>query len=91
MENRRNKTFAYKFCAKEVGEENYIIADAIRFEGNGEFICVIYYNAWNDELIKIPIYKSTSKEDFKEKLSMISSFYTTRPDGILDFTKFEEE
>lgn len=89
MEKRRNSTFAYKFCAKEVGEDNYVVADAIRFEGNGEFICVIYYEAWNDQLIKIPVYQASSEEDFKEKLNIISIFYTNHPEGVLDFTNFK--
>lgn len=84
MINGENST--YKFCAKVVDEDNYIVAKAIRFEGNGEFICAIYYDDWAEALIKKPIYRATSLENFKETLIVISQFYTKNPEGVLDFT-----
>ena len=83
MINGENST--YKFCAKIVDEDNYIIAKAIRFEGNGELIDAIYYDDWADALIKKPIYRATSPEDFKETLILISQFYTKNPEGVFCF------
>ncbi len=81
------KNSTYKFCAKVVDKDEYIVAKAIRFEGNGEFICVVYYDDWNESLIKKPIYRATSPEDFRETLTVISQFYTNSPEGVLDFVE----
>lgn len=83
MINGENGT--YKFCAKVVDEDNYIIAKAIRFEGNGKLIAAIYYDDWAEALIKKPIYRATSLEDFKETLIIISQFYTENPEGVFCF------
>lgn len=81
---RKGRTFG--FSAKKVDKDEYIVADAIRFEGDGEFICAIYYNDWDESLVKTPIYRAVSEEDFKATFTVISQFYTKNPDGVLDFT-----
>lgn len=73
----------FKICAQNLETKDYFIQDAIRFETHDEFIYSVNYNNWEDAVIKIPIYKSTSKEDLRKTLVTISRFYTEHPDGIL--------
>lgn len=73
----------FKICAQELETNNYIVQEAIRFESDDKFIYSVSYNDWDNVIIKIPIYKFTSKEDLKKTLIAISKFYTEHPDGIL--------
>lgn len=73
----------FKVCAQEIGTDSYFIQEAIRFESDGELIYSVSYNDWDDTIVSLPIYKSTSKEDLRKTLVAISKFYTEHPDGVL--------
>lgn len=73
----------FKICAQILETNDYVVQEAIRFESDGECIYSVSYNDWDDETVKIPIYKSTSKEDLRKMLVTISKFYTEYPDGVL--------
>lgn len=75
----------FKICAQNLETKDYFIQEAIRFETHDEFIYSVNYDDWNNAIYKIPIYKSTSKEDLEKTLITISQFYTEHPDGILNF------
>lgn len=77
----------FKFCGKGIDTNDYIIANALRFESIKEVIYALYYDDWNGgSFIKVPIYEPTSEEDLKRALKAISQFYTNNPDGVFDFT-----
>lgn len=75
----------FKVCAQNLETKDYFIQEAIRFETHNEFVYSVNYDDWNKYIFKIPIYKSTSKEDLEKTLIVISQFYTEHPDGILNF------
>jgi len=75
----------FKVCAQNLETKDYFIQEAIRFETHDEFVYSVNYDDWNKCIFKIPIYRSTSKEDLEKTLIMISQFYTEHPDGILNF------
>lgn len=75
----------FKICAQNLETKDYFIQEAIRFETHDEFIYSVNYDDWNNAIYKIPIYRSTSKEDLEKTLITISQFYTEHPDGILNF------
>lgn len=75
----------FKICAQNLETKDYFIQEAIRFEIHDEFIYSVNYDDWNNAIYKIPIYRSTSKEDLEKTLITISQFYTEHPDGILNF------
>ena len=75
----------FKICAQNLETKDYFIQEAIRFETHDEFIYSVNYDGWNNAIYKIPIYRSTSKEDLEKTLITISQFYTEHPDGILNF------
>ena len=75
----------FKICAQNLETKDYFIQEAIRFETHDEFIYSVNYDDWNKCIFKIPIYRSTSKEDLEKTLITISQFYTEHPDGILNF------
>ena len=75
----------FKVCAQNLETKDYFIQEAIRFETHDEFIYSVNYDDWNNAIYKIPIYRSTSKEDLEKTLIVISQFYTEHPDGILNF------
>lgn len=75
----------FKVCAQNLETKDYFIQEAIRFETHDEFVYSVNYDDWNECIFKIPIYRSTSKEDLEKTLIMISQFYTEHPDGILNF------
>ena len=84
MIKRENKTF--RFCAKNINNNNYIIADAIRFEGSEEnIIYAICYDDISNSIIKIPVYKTSSSEKLKETLWDIISCYRNDHNGIFVF------
>ena len=75
----------FKICAQNLETKDYFIQEAIRFETHDEFVYSVNYDDWNKCIFKIPIYRSTSKEDLEKTLITISQFYTEHPDGILNF------
>lgn len=75
----------FKICAQNLETKDYFIQEAIRFETHDEFIYSVNYDDWNNAIYKIPIYRSTSKEDLEKTLITINQFYTEHPDGILNF------
>lgn len=75
----------FKICAQNLETKDYFIQEAIRFETHDEFVYSVNYDDWNNAIYKIPIYRSTSKEDLEKTLITISQFYTEHPDGILNF------
>lgn len=75
----------FKVCAQNLETKDYFIQEAIRFETHDEFVYSVNYDDWNNAIYKIPIYRSTSKEDLEKTLITISQFYTEHPDGILNF------
>lgn len=77
----------FKICAQNLETKDYFIQEAIRFETHDEFIYSVNYDDWNNAIYKIPIYRSTSKEDLEKTLITISQFYTEHPDGILNFIR----
>lgn len=83
------KTFRY--FAKSLDSGNYIIREAIRFEGHVEnnFIYATYYDDWNQSIIREPIYHPTNEDELRKVLAVIAEFYNNNPEGILDFCTIE--
>lgn len=73
----------FKICAQNLETKDYFMQDAIRFETHDDFIYSVNYDDWDNAIYKIPIYKSTSKEDLRKTLITISKFYTENPNGVL--------
>lgn len=83
MIKRESKTF--RFCAKNINNNNYIIADAIRFEGNENIIYAICYDDISNNIIKIPVYKTSSLEKLETILYDIVSCYRNDTNGVYWF------
>lgn len=77
----------FRFFAKSASTEEFIIREAIRFLGDPKdnTIYALYYDDWNESVIKEPIYIATSEEDMKEVLANVAYYYSKNPDGLLDF------
>ena len=76
------KTFRY--FAKSLDNGNYVIREAIRFEGNVEnnFIYAVYYDDWNQACIK--------ENELHQALATVALFYNNNPEGLLDLCTIEE-
>ena len=83
MIKRESKTF--RFCAKNINNNNYIIADAIRFEGSENIIYAICYDDISNNIIKIPVYETSSSEKLEQTLWDIISCYRNDHNGIFVF------
>lgn len=83
MIKRESKTF--RFCAKNINNNNYIIADAIRFEGSENIIYAICYDDISNNIIKIPVYETSSSEKFEQTLCNIILCYRNDHNGIFVF------
>lgn len=84
MIRRENNSF--RFCAKNINNNNYIIADAIRFEGSEEnIIYAICYDDISNNIIKIPVYETSSSEKLEQTLCDIISCYRNDHNGIFVF------
>lgn len=84
------KTFRY--FAKSLDNGNYVIREAIRFEGNVEnnFIYAVYYDDWNQACIKEPIYATSNENELHQALATVALFYNNNPEGLLDLCTIEE-
>lgn len=83
------KTFRY--FAKSLDSGNYIIREAIRFEGHvdNNFIYATYYDDWNQSIIREPIYAAGNGDELRKVLAAIAEYYSTNPEGTLDFCTIE--
>lgn len=82
----RRESNSFRFCAKNINNNNYIIADAIRFEGSEEnIIYAICYDDINNNIVKIPVYKTSSLEKLETILYDIVSCYRNDHNGVYWF------
>lgn len=79
------KTF--RFFAKSLDSGNYVVREAIRFEGNVEnnIIYAAYYDDWNEFVIREPIYAADNSNELQAVLAAVAEFYTEKPEGMIDF------
>lgn len=84
MIRRESKTF--RFCAKNINNNNYIIADAIRFEVSKEnIIYAICYDDINNNIVRIPVHKTSSLKKLETILYDIVSCYRNDSNGVYWF------
>jgi hypothetical protein len=81
----------FKYFAKSLDNGNYVIREAVRFEGHVEtnFIYATYYDDWNQSIIREPIYAAADENELRKVLAVIAEFYNNNPEGILDFCTIE--
>lgn len=81
----------FRYCAQVLNSGNFVIREAIRFDANSEdfIIYALYYDDWIESVIREPIYLATDEQDLRNTLATIAQFYSTNPEGMLDFISKE--
>lgn len=78
----RRENSSFRFCAKNIINNNYIIADAGSEEN---IIYAICYDDISNNIVKIPVYKTSSSEKLETILYDIVSCYRNNSNGVYWF------